>query len=226
MPTNHLNKPHLQIDHREKSSQLFKTLQSYTHNFTIETTHLKSGDYLLNNTILFERKTIADFLASLKSGRLFDQAYRLINSDYDPIIIIEGAAKNLKESKMKREALLGALVHIAVSTRIPVLRSASHEETARLLAYTAKQFNRDAVPQVNKPVIKKTGFRLTKQQKDALATLQNLPGIGTTRAIALMKEFGTLHKLFNAKEKELLKVEGIGGKIAKNIIKQTNTSFF
>lgn len=165
-------------------------------------------------------------MASLKSGRLFDQAYRLINSDYDPVIIIEGAAKDLKESQIKREALLGALVHITVSIRIPILRSASHEETAQLLVYTAKQFNRNAVPRVNKPVIKNPRCILTKQQKDALAILQNLPNIGTARAIALLKEFGTLHNIFNAKEKELLKVEGIGAKMAKSIIQQLNTKLF
>ncbi len=39
---------------------------------------LESGDYLINNGVLIERKTCSDFATSLADGRLFPQAAKLI----------------------------------------------------------------------------------------------------------------------------------------------------
>jgi ERCC4-type nuclease len=40
---------------------------------------LPIGDYRIDDKIIIERKTIADFLSSVKNGRIFQQAYRMAN---------------------------------------------------------------------------------------------------------------------------------------------------
>jgi ERCC4-type nuclease len=46
---------------------------------------LPVGDYELNGKFLVERKTLMDFATSIKDGRLFRQACRLMSSPLAPI---------------------------------------------------------------------------------------------------------------------------------------------
>ena len=59
-------------DNREVSSITVQTLQNMAQ-VDLVIYHLKVGDYLVNHHVLFERKTLTDFVASIKDGRLFLQ---------------------------------------------------------------------------------------------------------------------------------------------------------
>ncbi len=50
------------------------------------------------------------------------------------------------------------------------------------------------------------------------SSLDDIPGIGKKRKLALLKAFGSLAKIKNATEEELMKVEGISQSIAQNIV--------
>ena len=103
---------------------------------------LPLGDYLLDERLLFERKTLRDFAASLKDGRLFEQGVRLAASPLHKAIILEGGIRDLADSGIRREALQGALINLALFLGIPILRAADAEESARLMLYAARQFER------------------------------------------------------------------------------------
>ena len=60
---------HVTVDHREAKSNVARVLPD-TSGVTVSFSHLGTGDYLVDNGLLVERKTIPDFAASIKDGRL------------------------------------------------------------------------------------------------------------------------------------------------------------
>jgi Fanconi anemia group M protein len=61
----------------------------------------------------------------------------------------------------------------------------------------------------------KKKFKSMNQMQEFL--IAGLPKISTATARKLLKHFGTPEKVFNATETELMKVPGIGKKLAKKI---------
>ena len=161
-------------DDRESQSPVIEALRSQNGtNVTVR--RLVLGDYLLDDRLLFERKTLRDFAVSLKDGRLFEQGVRLAASPLQKAIILEGRASDLAESGMRREALQGALINLTLFLGIPLLRSADADESAKLMLYAARQF--DHIARQMPPRLFK-GKRPKGKRKTQLQILQSLPGIG------------------------------------------------
>ncbi|MGM0532629.1 MAG: ERCC4 domain-containing protein [Bacteroidota bacterium] len=225
MATNPSQKLNLQIDFREKNSGILEALNHYAGLFHVETCQLKTGDYLLNNQIIIERKRLPDFIDSIKTGRLFQQTYRMVHSKYHPFMILEGNKKEVRRSQMKREAIQGTLIHLTLFMGIPVIRSASIQETAQLISYTGLQLYDETSPRVHTPIFKNPRPNMNAVQKAALNVLANLPGIGPVRGISLLSSFRNLKDVFNAEPGELQSIRGIGPKLASNIYKLINEPF-
>lgn len=127
------------MDFREAMNrQLVTALRSHP-GVELETTTLKTGDFLIDNILLIERKTFTDFVLSIKDGRLFRQAVRLANAKKVTTMILEGTSGDIKAIGMKREALQGALICLSLKFNLPVLRSMSPKETAWLIVASAGQ---------------------------------------------------------------------------------------
>ncbi len=96
--------------------------------------HLATGDYLIDDQVLVERKTIGDLRASLVDGRLYPQVARLSHSSYRSLLLIEGPTP-----------MAGPDVHphsidsIAAMWRLPVLHSCDPEQSVRLMRFLADQ---------------------------------------------------------------------------------------
>lgn len=56
---------------------------------------LATGDFLIDNEVLIERKSVDNFAASLIDGRLFRQVARLAHSGYRSLLLIEGLLQGL-----------------------------------------------------------------------------------------------------------------------------------
>lgn len=61
------------------------------------------------------------------------------------------------------------------------------------------------------------GLRLDKSQRQKVFLLQNLSGIGTKRALAVLKSFSSIKRIISASPDDLKKVHRIGKKLADNI---------
>ncbi|MES1905126.1 MAG: DNA repair endonuclease XPF, partial [Paramarteilia canceri] len=76
------------------------------------------GDYLLSNQICVERKTVIDFLASINSGRLYNQCTAMQNFYQKPLLLIETGADNLSPfkriSSVEKKLMINNLVLIAM----------------------------------------------------------------------------------------------------------------
>ncbi len=200
------------VDDRELRSPVAALLESCEH-IEVLTRRLPLGDYLIDNWLLVERKTLPDLVVSLRDGRLFSQAVRLVNSDFPRMaLLLEGTSPNLADSKMRREALQGALLHLSLFLGLPVLRSRSPEETARLILYAARQGRTVATGSLPRPGRRPKG-RVALQRY----ILQGMPGVGPERARQLLAHFGTVEAVITADTDELMAVSGIGPGTARAI---------
>ena len=196
------------IDHREPDffSSLFEDADE------VSAAQLSCGDFLINDQWLFERKTIKDLCLSLADGRLFKQALGLIQSEYHPVVILEGRSNDIKGCGVRREAVQGALITLSIFFGLPVLRSLEPEETVRLIRYTVEQGTRFA-----EGGVQRAGYRPKGRKARQLYVLQGLPGIGKKRAEALLEHFGGVEAVMSADENKLTEVDGIGVPIAEKI---------
>jgi len=198
------------VDDREPPS-VIEALQSLQ-GCQVATQRLLLGDYLVDDRLLFERKTLPDFVASVLDGRLFRQAAGLAASRFHSIIILEGAIKDIASSGISREALQGALISATVIFGIPLLRSLDPAETARLMLYTARQ-----VRSVPNGALPRGGKRPKSKRKVQLQILQGLPGIGPTRAQSLLERYGSVANVMQADSQMLVETPGIGQETAERI---------
>ena len=202
---------HVIVDDREAKCLTVRALKE-TDGVDVVIQRLPLGDYKIDNRLLFERKTLFDFTASIKDGRLFRQACKLASSPIRSAIILEGTAKDLAVSNMRREAIQGALITISIVLGIPVLRSKEPRETARLMLYAAKQVRSTEIRALPRNIRRPQGKRKTQ-----LYLLQGLPGVGPERAHHLLESFGSVEAVFTASSDELVKIPGIGRHIAERI---------
>ena len=105
---------------------------------------LTVGDYLINDEVLIERKTLADFAASLVDGRLFPQAARLARDDHRSLMLIEGPAATSMPD-VHPHAIQGALVSLAAMWRLPVLHAFDPDGEIRRLQIDGRASGREAI---------------------------------------------------------------------------------
>ncbi len=110
---------HIIIDSREDTEKIKNILKQNKH-VSFEIKQLKHGDFILNETIIFERKTLSDFILSIKDGRLFRQGYKSLTQNKPYILILEGIKSSISGIRMSRKAVQGALVHLSVFMGIPI----------------------------------------------------------------------------------------------------------
>ncbi len=198
-------------DHREKNSGVSEALCTQE-NVTVEIRSLQLGDYRVDNLLLFERKTLPDFITSIKDGRIFRQGVQLASSSLRSVLILEGTSESIAKSGMRREAIQGALITLSLCLGIPVLRSANPEERARLILYAARQVKSFAVDSLPRRSIRPKGKRAVQ-----LHILQGLPGVGPKRAQLLLSAFGSVEAVLAASVEDLNKIEGVGKITVQNI---------
>jgi DNA excision repair protein ERCC-4 len=187
---------------------------------TLDYRLLEEGDYIAAEYAL-ERKTIRDFISSLYSGRLFDQAYRLGQAYRFAIIIVEGDLYSELEKLKNPKVFWGALITISFGYGIHVFFTRDPEETADLICILAKR-----PPEVrSRPpaIIRKPKYGQIREGQIVL--LQGLPGIGARLAQKLLGKFGTPRKVFLATESELHTIGGLGRSKSGKIISILDTAY-
>jgi ERCC4-type nuclease len=202
---------HITIDDREKNSDIIHFLQQ-DQRVILKRKRLPIGDFKINERFLLERKTLPDFVESIKDGRLFRQVRRMLDFKFIPILILEGIKSDLDGCKMSREAIQGALVSVNIVFGVPTLRSKNAKESAKLMLYTAQQVQRVHARQY--PVPSKVQNNKKRAQ---IEFLQGIPKVGAQKASDLLDHFNTIQNIMNASQKELRQISGIGPTISKKI---------
>jgi ERCC4-type nuclease len=183
---------------------------------------------VMTGTMIVERKSLSDLIASIRDGRYEEQSYRLTHASALPtlhnvVYIIEGVLTSANR----------ALVHSTMTSLnhfkgFSVLRTASSMETAEYLLAAAGKIQRNLqerkmpwyvtsppFPQPNPEtdhlgegatntaphyctVVKKVKKENITPQNIAEIMLCQLPGISSTTAMAIVAEFPTMKHLLDA----------------------------
>lgn len=199
------------VDDREADSAVLPALRAME-DVIVSIRRLDAGDYLVRGSLVVERKTGADLALSIRDGRLFRQACRLVrSSDERPCLIIEANDGSLRPA-VPRHAVHGALVAITLVYGLPVLHSAGPLETARLIRIAARQLRRrDATGPLRQ--VSKAG----SDRRLRMLMLQALPGVGRVRAAALLDELGTIEAVSTAPLDQIAVTRGVGPIMARRL---------
>ncbi|RLI38210.1 ERCC4-type nuclease [Candidatus Bathyarchaeota archaeon] len=223
------------VDHRERN--MIKLVEDVCEE--VEVTQLPIGDYVLlsdSEAIIVERKTVPDFLSSVRSNRLWDQLLRMMKrmtvfelpvkrrmllihgsfSDY-----FEEDADRLKRSLLVHwSQLMGAYLEILYAYNTPIIYV--EDDTAfkafmRILVKRESAGKNDKLPSARwymKPVKASLPVKDRKQY-----ILSSLPSIGNRLAENLLTHFDTISGVACASIKDLQEVPKIGKKKAELIYK-------
>jgi len=223
----------LLVDHRER--HLAKLLEGTCEEISFA--QLPIGDYLLiqdSEAIVIERKTVNDFLSSVRSSRLWDQLLRMMSTEevlgYQikrRILLIQGRFQDYFDSfnyesehdlLLHWSQLMGAYLEIVYVYNTPIIYAES--DTAlkafmRILVKRESSGMNDKLPDAKwhrKPV------RADLPVKDRRKyILDSLPYIGDRLAENLLLHFKTISEVACASAEELQKVPKIGKKKAELI---------
>jgi len=198
-------------DFREKGSGVIKELVDS--GYKVMLTKLENADFLLSKRVGVEVKTVEDFVQSIIDVRLLQQVKDLKRNFEKPLLVIEGDEDIYSIRNVHPNSVRGMLATIAVSYGIPILYTKNSKETAALFDTIAKRENSEDSSEFN-PHGSRKPLTLKEQQEYLISAL---PGIGPTLAKPLLKKFGTVKKVINAKPDKLEKVEKIGKQKAKQI---------
>ena len=109
----------LRVDFAEQNAALLDLARACV-DFDVQLDRLRVGDYSIDDRVIVERKTYADFATSLIDGRLFPQAAALARCPHRPVILLEGPTPPCLPD-VHPHALKGAVISLAVMWRLPVL---------------------------------------------------------------------------------------------------------
>jgi DNA excision repair protein ERCC-4 len=209
------------VDSRETTSGIPRLLTAMGTPFEMQ--EMSCGDYKVGE-FLIERKSVADFSASILDGRLFEQAELLSAASDKPMLLIEGDLASCNRD-FHADALPGALSAMAVFWGLQLVCTVNQEATCRLLSRMFKHQTEGLGYEVATRVAK------PKERPDgALAQylVCGLPGVGPEMGRALLKYFGSARSVFAATEAELRSCKGVGPKTASAIataLDQSPTAF-
>jgi ERCC4-related helicase len=210
-------KPVIYADSRESSSKVLRELEGL--DVDIKVKSLAVADYQVSESVGIERKTNNDFLSSIMDKRLHKQAKELVENFKKPLMIIEGA--EFYSGYVHPNAVRGAIASIAVDFGIPIIPTRSPEDTAAMIYRIAV---REQTHEKSEIQIRTEKKPLTTWEQQ-LYIIESLPNIGPVTARKLLEEFKSVRGVITASEDDLKKVEGIGDKIAKNILKVVDSGF-
>ena len=177
------------------------------------------ADYQVSDEVAIERKTAKDFVSSMIDKRLFKQARELSEEFKRPLMILEG--DDLYSGMVNPNAIRGTIASIALDFGISIIPTRDAQDTAAMIKRIAIREQSGEKTNIQIRTDKKP-VSLWEQQ---LFIVESLPAIGPVNAKNLLEHFGSVEKVFNASENELMEVEGIGKITAQNIRKVIESKY-
>ena len=201
-------------DERERPSGVPEALKAL--GVHVEYRVLDVADYVVGEYAV-ERKSVRDFISSLYSGRLFDQAHRIGEAYQTPFLIVEGELWSEPGKVRNPRSLWGALISAVLDFGLNTFFAPDHEQTAEFL-YTLGRGRKHTSGSEGPPLVVKKP-RTTDQTRIQISVLASLPGVGPSMANQLLDHFGSLRKVFAASTTEISVGAGLGKSRALRFVK-------
>lgn len=176
-----------------------------------EETMLKVGDIVYNDLIVFEHKTINDFISSVFDGRLFRQISEMQNNYPHSFVLVSGTLTEVLETAeaIARYSSILAAVCSCFARGCPVIFCDTLVNMADVIKVLSKKLTDGK--ERSRPVEK------TKMEDKRLQLICSFKGVDATRGKALLNRFDTVSNVLNASSSDLQEVHGIGKVTADNI---------
>lgn len=212
------------IDEREASlyDKCITVVQSSDlHTISVTKQVLPLGDILFKTNedeliCIIERKSLNDLISSIKDGRYEEQSHRLSHNGecslHQVVYLIEGIMSVLRTPQEKR-LVYSCIASLNCFKGFSVLRSSSIQETAEMLVWMADKIGRTvhklhivtnaseiAAISTNQnycTVVKKTKKDNITPDNIGEILLCQIPGISSTTAISIMKNFTSFAHLMD-----------------------------
>ncbi|HIK01825.1 TPA: DEAD/DEAH box helicase family protein [archaeon] len=197
-------------DSRESGSGIMKGLSKL--GCEIQLKHLDVADFQLSDRVGVERKNVDDFLQSIIDGRLMDQVASLCSVFERPVLIVEGSGLYNKRN-LHPNAIRGMISSIAIDFQLPIVTTEDVFDTAAYIYQIAKREQIDEKREVRL----RSGAKPRLLSETQQYIVESLPNVGPSLAKRLLQEFGGVSGVFQASEEDLMRVEKIGKKKAKEI---------
>ena len=218
----------VRVDSREASAakDIVESLRNAGIEVVVEP--LPVGDYLLPGAdgvkpVLAERKTVIDFINSIRDGRLWGQIRAMLEAERDgvkPVLLLEGWLGLVRKvTKWQDAAVARILEGVALDWGVPILPLPDKKATIAWLVTRAKSVERRRPRHVRL----RAGRKPLTLKERILYVAEGFAGPATARA--LLERFGTLKAIANAGVQELMRVEGVGEKRAGEIWRVFNTDW-
>jgi len=201
------------VDNREKASGVPDILRNL--GVMINYDALSVGDYIISPECAIERKSTSDFINSIFSGRVFDQASRLSQAYKFPVILVEGDFNAITSELHKPRVAWGALATLSFGYGLHTFFTSGQNQTADFI-YTLARRGRFLRP---KDLMVKKKPKSETIQEVQLNIVSALPSIGVKLAGNILAHFGTIRKVFNTTVAELALVRYVGRSKAEKIVK-------
>lgn len=210
------------IDDREKESRIKKAKQYFEeHGDTVKVTRLDIGDYLINNQVVYEFKTLTDFVKSVKDRRVFNQAIdQSLNYKYHFIVIVS--------TDRQRRAYFNKLTHsgwkhgyfdenqyIGAISRLNTYTTVIQADYEKMAFKYMRSQARKCLD--NKHIVKRLA---TKTDNPAFNWLMDIKHISDNTAELLVDNFDLfdLESLFQLDYNKMQTVKGIGEETARIVM--------
>lgn len=214
---------YIKVDNREKHSRIEHATEYYTDlGDTVHVQELPFGDYIFDDQVVFEYKTISDFVQSVKSGRVFNQAIdQSTTYRYHFVIIVStdrerrGYFNKLKhlgnrDLYFDNYQYIGAIARL--NTFTTVIQASTEKEAFSFMRSQARKCLD------NKHIVKRLE---TKTDNPCFNYLMNIKHISDVKAELIVKELEleTLTDLLNITNNDLQGIKGIGSSTAGIVMK-------
>jgi DNA excision repair protein ERCC-4 len=186
------------VDHREQGSAIPEALVAA--GLDVRLVDLPVGDYVLGVGLAVERKGPTDLGASIRDGRIFDQAVRLQSAFPQAVLMVEGEPRGIAEGAWR-----GAVCRL-IEDGFTVLHSLDAEDSAAWIVRLAKRARRTS------PTTGADGPRRSPRHPSAQAEvmLSVVPGISPAMARSLLAVHGSVAAVAEAGPDGLRRHPGIG----------------
>ena len=192
-------------DERERPSGVPEELRSL--GAMVDFRVLDVADYVVREYGV-ERKSVRDFVSSLYSGRLFDQAHRLRESYQTSILVVEGDLEEELSHLKNPRSLWGALISVVLDFGLNCFFTPDPGQTAQFIVTLGKG-GRFKGPRAGPPVVVRKP-KVEDLRRVQTGVVGSLPGIGPRMAEELLSSLGSVRKVFAASVTDMAVGAGIG----------------
>ena len=214
---------YIKVDNREKHSRQENAKEYYTHlGDEVHIQELPFGDYIFDDQVVFEYKTLSDFVKSVQNQRVFNQAIDQSTTYKFHFVIVVSTERERRGyfNKLKhlgnRDLYFDNYKYIGAIARLNTFTTVIQASTEKEAFTYMRSQARKCLD--NKHVVKRLE---TKTNNPCFNFLMNIKHISDVKAELIVKELEleTLTDLLNVTNNDLQAIKGIGSQTAGIIMK-------